>query len=378
MAELIAPHVSVIVPTLCEGENLPLLVPRIARALAGRSYEVVVVDDDSPDGTAEICADLARTYPVKLFVRKEARDGLSGAVLTGMAMAGGDILAVMDADLQHPPESLPALIAPLESGEAEFVLGSRHLPSAGTDEGWGPLRRLNSWGAAFLARPFARHTSDPMSGFFALSRSTYERAERLTPIGYKIGLELMCKGRVQRIAEVPIHFGVRARGESKLTLVQQFRYLEHLSRLYDFYFPRASPIAKFLIVIACSWGLAAAAFAFLRGLADPVVSAVLSYPVALAVTAVFHARHVRIQREFLVTKHPWRDFAAIAAVEWAACAAVAAWAHFRLRQASAAEVLILGFGAATVVRYVLRKELLQDIRGLRREPRRDEIGPPRA
>src|SRR5206468_3644663 len=140
--------------------------------------------------------------------------------------------------------------------EADFVLGSRYVPGGSMQESWGPLRRFNSRIATLLARPFAGRTHDPMSGFFALRRSTYERAERLTPMGYKVGLELMCKCRVKNVREVPIHFSARARGQSKLTLTQQFRYLEHLSRLYDFYYPRASPILKFLIATACGWLIA--------------------------------------------------------------------------------------------------------------------------
>src|SRR6266487_1035923 len=92
-----------------------------------------------------------------------------------------------------------------------------------------------------------------MSGVFALRRETYLSAKRLTPIGYKIGLELMCKCQVKSVREVPIHFGARRRGESKLTVKEQYRYLAHLSRLYDYHFPRASPISKFLVVLACSW-----------------------------------------------------------------------------------------------------------------------------
>jgi dolichol-phosphate mannosyltransferase len=154
------------------------------------------------------------TYPVRLIVRAKPRKGLSGAVLEGLATAAGEYVLVMDADLQHSRESLPALLGPLERNEADFALGSRYVPGASTEEAWGALRRLNSWAATLLARPFAKHTSDPMSGFFALPRSTYQRARRLTPTGYKIGLERMCKCRVERIAEVPIHFGTRARGGS--------------------------------------------------------------------------------------------------------------------------------------------------------------------
>ena len=246
------PLVSVVVPAWNEAENLPLLVPRIDAALAGVAYEVVVVDDGSRDGTPAACAALAGRYPVTLIVRDAPEHGLSGAVLRGIAAARGRTIVVMDADLQHPPERLPALLSALDGG-ADFALGSRYVAGGSTDGHWSAFRKVNSWVATVLARPFAGPVRDPMSGFFALRRSTLDRAQRLTPLGYKIALELMCKCRVRRVVEVPIHFGLRTRGRSKLTLAQQFRYLEHLSRLYDFTFPRASPIGKFGVTVAAGF-----------------------------------------------------------------------------------------------------------------------------
>jgi dolichol-phosphate mannosyltransferase len=148
-----------------------------------------------------------------------------------MAQARGEVFVVMDADLQHPPSKLPELIAPIASGEAEFSLGSRYMSGGSTAERWGIFRMLNSRIATLLARPFSGRVTDPMSGFFAIGRSTFERGQRLTPIGYKIALELIAKCRVASVKEIRIHFAERARGESKLTLREQVRYLEHLSRL---------------------------------------------------------------------------------------------------------------------------------------------------
>ena len=366
--------VSVIVPTLNEADNLPLLVPRIAAALAGRAYEIIVVDDDSADETRAVCARLAESYPLRLQVRTDPKDGLSGAVLAGFGLARGNLLAVMDADLQHPPERLPALLEPLERDEADFVIGSRHAPGGTVAERWGLFRRLNSRVATLLARPFAGPaTTDPMSGFFALRRSTLAAAQRLTPLGYKIGLELMCKCRVKRVREVPIQFAARQHGQSKLTVTQQFRYLEHLSRLYDFTFPRLSPVVKFLIATACGWFVGFAAFlVLLRTGRGPSAAATLSYPAAILTTATFHMRYVRTQREFLITKSPWRDFWLISLGEWAACALAAAWIGRRVREIHDFEVFTVTYSIATLARYVLRKELMQDIRGLRRELRREE------
>jgi dolichol-phosphate mannosyltransferase len=368
-------QVSVIIPTINEAENLRLLIPRVAAALAGRDFELIVVDDGSRDGTPEVVAELARTFPLTLQVRDNPRDGLSGAVLTGFRLARGDVLAVMDADLQHPPERLPALLDPLERDEADFVIGSRHAPGGTVAERWGLFRRLNSRVATLLARPFAGPaTTDPMSGFFALRRTTLAGAQRLTPLGYKIGLELMCKCRVRRVREVPIHFSARQHGRSKLTIKQQFRYLEHLSRLYDFTFPRLSPVVKFLIATACGWFVGFALYLiFSRAGTAPPRAATLSYPAAILTTAAFHLRYVRTQQEFLITKTPWRDFWLISLGEWAACALAATWVAHRAREIHALEVFALTYGAATLARYVLRKELMQDIRGLRRELRKEEV-----
>ena len=166
----------------------------------------------------------------------------------------------------------------------------------------------------------------------------------------------------------------RRHGQSKLTVKQQFRYLEHLSRLYDFTFPRLSPVVKFLIATACGWFVGFALFLVLsRSGMVPMRAATLSYPAAVLTTAAFHLRYVRTQREFLVTRTPWRDFWLIALGEWAACALMATWIANRVREIHALEVFAICYGAATVARYVLRKELMQDIRGLRKELRKEEV-----
>jgi len=180
------PQISLIIPTLNEAENLPLLLPRIAAALAGRDWEAVIVDDSSTDGTPTICLDLAKIYPIKFLSRPYAINGLSGAVLHGMAQASGDFFVVMDADLQHPPERIPALLEPLEKNEAEFTLGSRYVEGGGMAEKFGLIRRVISRGATLLARPFAGKTRDPMSGFFALRRETSPAPNTSPPSATKL------------------------------------------------------------------------------------------------------------------------------------------------------------------------------------------------
>jgi dolichol-phosphate mannosyltransferase len=230
-AEEERPDISIIVPAMNEATNLPPLLARIAEAMDGLRYDVIVVDDGSSDGTPETCAALSSRYPVQLHVRQQPRGGLSGAVLKGFELARGNVLVVMDADLQHPPERLPALIAPLLSGEADFVLGSRHADGGSVGGEWGLMRRLNSKVATWLARPLAGSISDPMSGYFALRRESLLQAKTLEPLGYKIALELLCKCRFRQVREIPIDFGVRLHGRSKLTIGEQVKYLRHLGRL---------------------------------------------------------------------------------------------------------------------------------------------------
>lgn len=369
-----SPQLSLIIPTLNEAENLPPLLEQINSALVGRSYEVLIVDDNSRDNTKEVAAALAEKYPLTLITRTQPKDGLSGAVLTGMAAAKGETLVVMDADLQHPPARLPALIDSLGNDGTDFSLGSRHVAGGSVGKKWGTFRKINSWVATQLSRPFAGRVLDPMSGFFALRRSTFESGERLTPLGYKIGLELMCKCKVQHVTEVPIHFAERTRGESKLTLREQFRYLEHLSRLYDFCFPRLAPVVKFLIVTTLSWLAGLGVYlAAVQTDAGPALSPVLAYFAAIFVVAVFHNRYIRTQREFLLTTRPWAEFLVIAMFELITCALVAIWMTHRVHNPTAWELFLFSFGAATLVRYILRKEFMHDIRGLRREMRKEEL-----
>lgn len=236
MSETVAtPHASVVVPTYREAENLALLVPRITASLTptGLPFEIIVVDDDSQDGAADVIARLAQQgCPARLITRIGAR-GLSSAVIRGFREARGETLVCMDADLSHPPEVLPEMLAALRAPGVEFVIGSRYVAGGRTDEDWGPLRWLNSRVATLLARPFTS-VRDPMSGYFALPRCVFERAHRLNPIGYKIGLELIVKCGCRVVREVPIRFAKRHFGRSKLSLAEQWRYLRHLVRLAAF------------------------------------------------------------------------------------------------------------------------------------------------
>lgn len=241
-----APTVSIVVPTYKEVENIPHLIDRLRKlhAATPQGLQVLLMDDNSRDGSAELVESLGLDW-VQLVTRTTDR-GLSAAVLDGLRRATGDVLVVMDADLSHPPETIPLMLKELEAG-ADFVLGSRFVAGGTTDDDWGVFRWLNSKVATLLALPLAP-VKDPMSGFFMLRRSTFEGGRDYTPVGYKIGLELLVKCNCRKPVEVPIHFEDRRFGESKLSLKEQLRYLLHIRRLYIYKFSFLSQLIQFLIV----------------------------------------------------------------------------------------------------------------------------------
>jgi len=222
-----ADSVSVVIPTYNEKDNVVPLVERLERALAGQPHEIVFVDDNSRDGTAEIAQSLAGKYPVRVIVRRNER-GLGSAVVHGFKNTNGNIICVMDADLQHPPEVVADLLNSVANG-ADLAVGSRYVKGGGC-EGWSLVRRIISKGAIFMAHlllPRTRGVSDPMSGFFMLKRPVVEGAD-LQVTGYKILLEILIAGHAEHIAEVPFVFVAREKGESKLSSKTQVEYLKHL------------------------------------------------------------------------------------------------------------------------------------------------------
>ena len=239
---------SVVIPTFREVRNLEAVARSIETALRDHrwAYEVIFVDDDSQDGSEALAVKLAESLPVRMYVRLGEK-GLSTAVLRGIAEARGEYVVVMDADLSHPAERIPDMLALLANNKRDFVVGSRYVAGGSLDPSWTWFRLLNSKVATWLALPLAR-IHDPMSGFFAFRRADMPEAHLLSPIGYKIGLELLVKGGFKKPGEVPIHFADRVHGESKLTWKEQVRYLRHLRRLYQFRFPFLAEFMQFGIV----------------------------------------------------------------------------------------------------------------------------------
>eukprot|EP00756_Hemistasia_phaeocysticola_P044706 Hpha_TRINITY_DN18499_c0_g1::TRINITY_DN18499_c0_g1_i1::g.165320::m.165320/K00721/DPM1; dolichol-phosphate mannosyltransferase len=244
--------ISVIVPTYREAANIPALCRRLFDAAKGadKKVELIIVDDNSPDGTKEVCAGLEPQYPgLQLIVRTKER-GLSSAVLKGFDSAKGRVLVCMDGDLQHPPECVPELARQLKGG-INFALGSRYVGDAGIDRDWPVHRRVISWGARTLALPLTA-MSDPMSGFFAVDRDTYAKARPLvSPVGYKIALEIYVKAGIRRLQlrEIPFTFGKRVEGESKLTGKVIVHYLQHLYGLYNYQYGALLKMLAVLVLV---------------------------------------------------------------------------------------------------------------------------------
>ncbi|SGY13530.1 BQ5605_C010g05885 [Microbotryum silenes-dioicae] len=222
---------SIIVPAYKERANLRPLTERIFQAVRDKaSVELVIVDDNSGDGTETEIADLRNEgYNVELLVRTGEK-GLSSAVLRGFEIARGSSLIVMDADLQHPPETIQPLLDSL-SDETPIALATRYGKGVSMSKGWPLYRRVISWGARTLARPLTS-ASDPMTGFFAIRRDHFLKSRPINSSGFKIALELMLKTPPSRIAESPYSFGLRQTGTSKLSSKVMVRYVGQLLTLY--------------------------------------------------------------------------------------------------------------------------------------------------
>ncbi len=228
----IRPRLSVVVPTYNEAESLPILLDRLDLVLAEVDYEVVVVDDDSPDGTWHLAEEAAQRSRRVRVLRRIGRRGLSSAVVEGLALAQGEVLAVMDADGQHDEAILPAMLDAVAEGGADICIGSRAV-EGGSYGAFSPRRRLVSWGGAQLARSLVgADVNDPMSGFFALSRPRWEatRAE-VTGRGFKILLELLARGERPVVVEVGYHFRLRTAGVTKLSGSVVTAYLASVAEL---------------------------------------------------------------------------------------------------------------------------------------------------
>ncbi|MHB8075003.1 glycosyltransferase [Desulfosporosinus fructosivorans] len=221
---------SIVVPTFNEGRNVEKLVDEIDRVLSTFLYEIVFVDD-STDSTPEILKGLTLLNPHIQFEHREHERGLATAVVRGFQLAHGKVITVMDADLQHPPELLIEMFRAIESG-ADIVIPSRFI-SGGSDGGLNIFRKVVSATARHIGKTMIRSLrpiSDPTSGFFMFRYQVIEQAT-LKPIGWKILIEIIVRGRYQKVIEIPYKFQAREVGKSKMSIKEQWNYLVHLIRL---------------------------------------------------------------------------------------------------------------------------------------------------
>lgn len=226
---------SLVIPTYNEAANIKKIIKVLSdllnESIAGK-YELIVVDDDSPDGTWDIAQSLMREYPQLRVMRRQQERGLSSAVIRGWQVAEGQVLGVIDGDLQHPPHILLELLTAIEKG-ADLAVASRHINGGGVSS-WSFIRRFLSRGAQVLGLIILPgvlgRVSDPMSGYFVVRRAAIA-GHTLNPVGYKILLEVIGRGDVDSIAEVGYVFNERKEGESKVTWKQYVEYIHHLIRL---------------------------------------------------------------------------------------------------------------------------------------------------
>jgi len=224
---------SLVVPTLNEAGNIDKLLTAVIAALSETQYEceIVVVDDGSTDGTVDRVRHWTERDPRVRLISRAGERGLAGAVLCGWSQSRANLLGVMDADLQHPPELLPELLKAVE--RADIAIASRYARNHGT-KGWNPLRAAVSRLSTFVAAPLVSkrnlRVTDPMSGFFVVRRRCIEGLTFQTT-GFKLLLEILVRGRIQVAQEVAYHFGLRHAGRSKASAAVAFDYLQLLGRL---------------------------------------------------------------------------------------------------------------------------------------------------
>jgi dolichol-phosphate mannosyltransferase len=228
-------YLSLIIPTYNESKNILALVHLLSYLMdeaLPNNYELIVIDDDSPDHTWEIAQQLTRDYPYLRVMRRQGERGLSTAVIRGWQVAQGEILGVIDGDLQHPPEVLLKLLEAIAQG-ADLAVASRHVPGGGTSD-WQLSRRILSRGAQFLGLlilpRIVSRVSDPMSGYFLVRREAIAQ-QLMNPLGYKILIEVLRRGDIDQIVEVGYVFLERQEGASKVTWRQYLEYLRHLLQL---------------------------------------------------------------------------------------------------------------------------------------------------
>jgi dolichol-phosphate mannosyltransferase len=210
---------SVVIPTFNERGNVAELIKRLDATLTGVAWEAIFVDDNSPDGTADALKTMARSDPRVRCLRRVGRRGLAGACIEGILSSSATYVAVMDADLQHDERVLPAMLAKLQSGQYDLVAATRYVEGGSAESFSASRSKISRLATKITQRVLGTTLSDPMSGFFMMRRASFdEMAPRLSPVGFKILLDIATASDGLRIAEQPFSFGARLEGESKFNM----------------------------------------------------------------------------------------------------------------------------------------------------------------
>jgi dolichol-phosphate mannosyltransferase len=222
-----APELSIVVPTFNEAENVRILIERVAKALEGVNWEIIIVDDDSPDGTADAVRSLARTESRVRCLQRIGRRGLSSACVEGMLASSAPYLAVMDADLQHDERILPTMLELLRSDRADIAIGSRYVEGGSAGDFPDDRARISQIATRLALATTQVPVADPMSGYFMLTSTLLHATVRsLSATGFKILLDILASApHGYRALEVPYRFGERYAGTSKLDTKAAWDYL---------------------------------------------------------------------------------------------------------------------------------------------------------
>jgi dolichol-phosphate mannosyltransferase len=222
---------SLIIPTYNETDNLPILIGKVHEISSNANYEIIIVDDNSPDGTWAVAEQMSHKFDNVKVIRRARKMNLASAFLEGLNHAEGNVVGLMDADLQHPPELLPKMLNEVRMG-VDIAIASRYA-QGGKVDGWSFHRRITSRSAIVLAHlllPKTKSIKDPISGFFLLRKEVIEGLN-LNSQGFKILLEILIKGNYTRVSEIPYIFKPRMHGKSKMRFKELWNYIKHLHRL---------------------------------------------------------------------------------------------------------------------------------------------------
>ncbi len=351
-------EIAVVIPTFNERANVAALIARLDTALAGRTWEAIFVDDDSPDGTADAARAIALTDPRVRVIQRIGRRGLSSACIEGMCASAAPVVAVIDGDLQHDETVLPRMIDALADPALDIAIGSRFVAGGGTGE-WDRDRVAKSALATRLSRQVLKaDLSDPMSGFFAIRADVFrEIAPKLSGIGFKILLDIMTASpRPLKFVELPYTFRVREAGESKLDHVVA---MEYLIALYDRMFGKVIPVRFAMFSAIGALGAAVhlgIVWLVFRGLGSTFIAATI-VATLVAMTFNFFLNNTLTYRDRRLKGAKalfdgWVSFCVVCSVGAAANVGVAAFLH-DVQQGGWAASALAGIVVAAVWNFAL-------------------------